>query len=132
MKNKEKYDLKELKIKWQDHESMEIYADDGVYRMNSNSNAVLLRGLVNWLEDEYKEPILDEKEKEYLKAVIRPWRDKVKSIVKIHYVEYEYIVINYHDCRGCIDAFGLPCFKAGTMYKGMKPDKEYKLEELGL
>ena len=126
MKNKEKYDLKELKIKWQDHESMEIYADDGVYRLNSNSNAVLLRGLVNWLEDEYKEPILDEKEKEYLSAVIRPWRDRVKSIAKYRYSEeHEYICIETR-CK-YID---LPSFKAGAMYKGMELCREYSVEEL--
>ena len=126
MKNKEKYDLKELKVKWIDHESMEIYADDGVYRMNSNSNAILLRGLVNWLEDEYKEPILNEKEKEYLSAVIKPWRDKVKSIAKYrHSVEVEYICIEL-SCK----YIGFPSFKAGTMYKGMEPGRGYTLEEL--
>ena len=128
MKNKEKYDLKELKIKWIGHESMEIYADDGVYRMNSNSNAILLRGLVNWLEDEYKEPILDDKEREYLSAVIRPWRDKVKSIAKYRYSEeVEYICIEIR-CK-YID---LPPFKAGTMYKGMELCREYSIEDLGL
>ena len=130
MKNKEKYDLKELKIKWVDHESMEIYADNGVYKMNSNSNAVLLRGLVNWLEDEYKEPILDDEEREYLKAVIRPWRDKVISIAKKPYIEHGYIVINYRNDRGYGDAVGLPVFKADTMYKGMELNREYSLEEL--
>ena len=128
MKNKEKYDLKELKIKWQDNESMEIYADDGVYRMNSNSNAVLLRGLVNWLEDEYKEPILDEKEKEYLSVVIKPWRDKVKSIAKYRYSpEDEFICIEIK-CK----YINLPYFKAGTMYKGMELCREYTLEELNI
>ena len=128
MKNKEKYDLKELKIKWADHESMEIYADDGVYRMNSNSNAILLRGFVNWLEDEYKAPILDKKEKEYLSAVIRPWRDRVKSIIKLQYnKEEEFIGFNI---RSRYIVF--PPFKADTMYKGMELAREYTLEELGL
>ena len=129
MKNKEKYDLKELKIKWIDHESMEIYADDGVYRMNSNSNAILLRGLVNWLEMEYQEPpILNDEEKEYLSAVIRPWRDKVKSIAKYRYSEeVEYICIEIR-CK----YIGFPPFKADTMYKGMELNREYTLEELNI
>ena len=129
MKNKEKYDLKELKIEWVDHESMGIYADDGVYRMNSNSNAILLRGLVNWLEDEYKEPILNGEEKEYLSAVIRPWRDKVSSIKKQGYYDYEYICI-YTNVD--IQEVELPNFEKGTMYKGMELDKEYSLDELGI
>lgn len=130
MKNKEKYDLKELRVKWQDHESMEIYADDGVYRMNSNSNAVLLRGLVNWLESEYKEPILDEKEREYLNAVIKPWRDKVIAIEKvIDGTKFgEFIAIHITD----EPSVNLPYFEKGVMYKGMEPDKEYNLEELGI
>ena len=132
MKNKEKYDLKELKIKWRDLESMEIYADDGVYRINSNSNAVLLRGLVNWLEAEYKELILDEKEREYLSAVIKPWRDKVISIVKMTCGDYEYIVISYYDDGGYNSRVVLPTFPKGTMYKGMELNKGYTLEKLGL
>lgn len=131
MKNKEKYDLKELKIKWADRESMEIYADDGVYRMNSNSNAILLRGLVNWLESEYKEPILDEKEREYLSAVIKPWRDRVKNIFKTAYNEYDYIVIEYND-DGYLQAIRMLLFEKGTMYKGMELCREYSLEDLGL
>ena len=30
------------------------------------------------------------------------------------------------------ETFDLPCFKKGTMYKGMEEYKEYTLEELGL
>lgn len=134
MKNKEKYDLTKLKIKWNDHESLAIYADDGVYRLNSNNNSILLRGLVNWLEDEYKEPILDEKEREYLSAVIRPWRDKVTDIRKIREwvseePNAEYIRISLN---GGSEICDLPYFKAGTMYKGMELDRKYSLEELGL
>ena len=40
----------------------------------------------NWWE-EYKEPVLDEKEKEYLSAVIRPFRDRVKYIYKINVID---------------------------------------------
>lgn len=131
MKNKEKYDLKELKIKWLDHKSMEINADDGVYRLNSNSNAVLLRGLVNWLESEYKEPILDNEEREYLKAVISPWRDKVKSICKENFFkgEYQYIVIRFKTDEGGVC---LPNFPEDSMYKGMEIGEKYSLEDLGL
>ena len=82
---------------------------------------------------QYKEyippkPILDDKEKEYLSAVIRPWRKKVRCICKKEYGVTQYIRI----CL--IDEVGVdfPYFKEGTMYKGMELDKEYTLEELGL
>lgn len=75
-----------------------------------------------------KEEILDEKEKEYLSAVIKPFRDRVKHIEKGDYMKREYILIyikNY-------DIISFPFFEKGTMYKGMEEYKEYTLEELGL
>ena len=76
-------------------------------------------------------PILDEKEKEYLSAVIRPFRDKIKSICKssFHMDDiWEWIQISLIS-----DEFMyFPYFKKGTMYKGMKVNKKYSIEELGL
>ncbi len=78
-----------------------------------------------------EEPILDSTERNYLSAVIRPFRNDVKSIVKEnnYYDGSEYICINYK--KEATDTL-LPDFKAGTMYKGMKLNKPYTLEELGL
>ena len=76
-------------------------------------------------------PILDEVEKRYLSRVIRPWRDKVEYIRKINFDdEDEFIVIIYRERES--KAMPLPCFKKGTMYKGMEVGKEYSLEDLGL
>ena len=74
--------------------------------------------------------ILDDAEKRYLKGVIRPFRNRVTGICKRGGERYEYIRINggFNWEKG----FYLPNFKAGTMYKGMKPDRWYSLEELGL
>ena len=85
---------------------------------------------MKWLLEECKEPILDEAEKEYLSAVIKPFRSRVKYIAKIiSYDEFEQrIKIAFYNGY-CIY---LPYFKANTMYKGMEVDKEYELEELGL
>ena len=76
-----------------------------------------------------EEEILDEKEKEYLRAVIKPFRNRVKYIKKNTYYEYEkeFIVICVND-----ESVFLPYFKKNTMYKGMEEYKEYTLEELGL
>ena len=78
-------------------------------------------------------PILDDVEKEYLSAVIKPFRDKVISIAKFYeesidnnFIEIE---VNQSYCNEYID---LPYFKKGTMYKGMILDKGYTVEELGL
>lgn len=73
--------------------------------------------------------ILDDVEKKYLSAVIKPFRNKVKSISKgASEANQEFIVI---DCKNGDETF-LPWFKAGTMYKGMERYKKYTLEELGL
>jgi hypothetical protein len=83
-----------------------------------------------WLNSEYKESILTKQEKEYLSSVVKPFRDKVKSITKFADTrcteEYIYMVI-----EGPADAC-LPRFDGNTMYKGMELGKEYTLEELGI
>lgn len=73
-------------------------------------------------------PILDNTEKRYLENVIRPFKDKIKYLVKSEALNGEYIGfgLNNHD------NFGLPNFKKKTMYKGMKKEKKYTLKQLGL
>lgn len=85
-----------------------------------------------WLAQEYHEQILDDVERKYLGAVIKPFRDRVEYIVKREScVEHSEKFI-YIECKEFYDGFALPCFKSDTMYKNMKKDKEYTLEELGL
>ena len=79
------------------------------------------------IKKEEKKEILDEVEKEYLRAVIKPFRKRMTCIKKSRYFNYEFIILNLDN-----DGIFLPSFKKGKMYKGMKEDKEYTLEELGL
>lgn len=82
-----------------------------------------------WLLSEYKEPILDDTEREYLSAVIKLFRKKVMDVVKIQFTEerqYIRIRVSYGNCAE------LPFFKNNTMYKGMEACKYYTPEELGL
>ena len=75
------------------------------------------------------EDILSDKEKEYLSAVIKPFRDKVKYIKKYaDESDYEYIVIAFVNYERLM----FPSFKKRTMYVGMEKNKKYTLEELGL
>lgn len=85
---------------------------------------------LNWLSEEYKEPILNDAEKEYLSAVIKPFRNRVDYIMKEENIcsSTEFIHIDLSDG----DIADFPNFKAGTMYKGMEIDKSYTLQELGL
>lgn len=85
------------------------------------------------IEVKKKEPILNEKEKEYLSAVIRPFRDRVKNIMKHFSGNYEFICIFLkHIEKDFNEDICLPYFKTNTMYKEMIPNKKYTLEELGL
>ena len=74
-----------------------------------------------------KEEILDDIEKEYLRAVIKPFIDRVKYIKKHTRHEKEYIDIGMEG-----ETILFPYFNKNTMYKGMEQNKEYTLEELGL
>lgn len=109
-------------------ENLEYFCDGSWYTL-AGTLAYLLNG-------EYKvvkipRPVLDDVEKKYLSRVIRPWRDKVEYIRKINFDdEDEFIVIIYRERES--KAMPLPCFKKGTMYKGMEVGKEYSLEDLGL
>ena len=72
--------------------------------------------------------ILNEVERQYLSAVIRPFRDEVRSVKKCLKTnnKEEYLVIDAGP------QMFFPDFEANTMYKGMDLYKKYTLEELGL
>lgn len=79
---------------------------------------------------ECKPEILDNTEKRYLKDVIRPFRDRVNNIRKVKSYtnnKSEYIIISIGN-----ENITLPYFEENAMYKGMRLNKEYTLEELGI
>ena len=78
--------------------------------------------------------ILDDAERRYLSAVIRPFRDRVQYIEKMfedHLLGDQncYLFIRFND--GNYD-MNFPVFRESIMYKGMERYKKYTLEELGL
>lgn len=85
---------------------------------------------------EKESEILDEKEKEYLSNVIKPFKNRILGIIKettacvspVRIEKMEQIVIKVKNEYSII----MPVFKINTMYKKMKPGKEYSLKELGL
>lgn len=77
-------------------------------------------------------PILDEKEKEYLSSVIKPFRNTVISIAKHSaYNNLSYIAISLKKYL-VEETVTLPYFEQHKMYKNMKLDQVYTLEELDL
>ena len=87
--------------------------------------------------------ILDEKEKEYLTNLVKPYINqgfsisisKKRSCIDF---ELEFISItltkksNNHLLDGKTQQIMLPYFKSNTMYQGMKTDKKYTLEQLNI
>lgn len=105
--------------------AVEIYSEKSVNPENL---------ITKWLDMEHREKILDDVEKRYLSAVIRPFRDRVWYIMKSFAVDGEtkancYIFIRFNDGSGDMD---FPVFRKSDMYNGMKMGKAYTLEELGL
>ena len=135
MKNKEKYDLNTLKVKWIPQTSeiiVKLKSDNSIIFSKEMTPIETITNAYNvWLEQEYKPKILDEKEKEYLSAVIKPFRKEIECIEKVrsYYGENEYIHIAM---KKDDDYCELPWFSKGTIYKGMEVGKVYTLEELGL
>lgn len=82
----------------------------------------------------FRKPILDDTEREYLKTVFKPFSNRIKCVskqqCKVRWKDTEYIYVLMTDPEG--DKAYLPVFRSGTMYKGMKPNTTYTLEELGI
>nr|DAF18357.1 MAG TPA: hypothetical protein [Caudoviricetes sp.]DAJ44733.1 MAG TPA: hypothetical protein [Caudoviricetes sp.]DAR92101.1 MAG TPA: hypothetical protein [Caudoviricetes sp.] len=133
MKNKEKYDLRDisydLEVDRGGYDFVIYYTSMEIYREFFSGSVSTCSTFTKWLEEEYKPNILEEKEKEYLAAVIKPFREKVKYIQKCFDLGNEaYIYIYVKKCGSMI----FPTFRRGTMYKGMEVNKRYTLEDLGL
>ena len=75
--------------------------------------------------------VLDEVEKEYLKNLLAPWlkrKDTPITVEKVCYNNKEkFLAIAIKD-----EDIDLPFFYSEKMYKGMKANKIYTVEELGL
>ena len=88
------------------------------------------RETIEWLTSEYKESILTDEEKACLKKIIKPKRDSVIYIRKTAFLkgtenEFTNIVIA---TKGTLEAVATP----DMPFEGMKLEREYTLEELGL
>ena len=138
MKNKEKYDIRYMTFNVSQNQngtvkSIDIYYDlrriEKIKFLSETSATQAMNAIGEWLEEEYKPAILDDVEKAYLSAVIKPFRDRVKYITKYIYpAKEEYLLIVMYNG----ERMSFPTFKKETMYKGMKVYEEYTLEELGL
>ena len=97
-------------------------------------SVIALQRILKWLDEEYTGDgnVLTAEEKEYLSVVIKPFRDRIRSISKEQLFDddVEHLWFAFNDDSE--DEFCLPSFKAGTAYRGMVLYHYYTLEDLGL
>lgn len=91
---------------------------------------------LKWMYSEYNEPILSDDEKDIIKSMIKVIRKlgcEVICVNKFHDECGNYCVfIKYKNKLSLyIEKMATPWFK-NDKFKGMIPDKEYTLEELGI
>ena len=130
MKNKDKYDLRDISyaIECDDckYEFVVYYTFIEIHRESFCGCNSRCGAFTKWLEEE-SPSILTDEEKAYLSAVIKPFREEVETIEKTSFATYEQLQIS-----DGYTVMAFPCFKAGTMYKGMEEDRDYTLGDLGL
>ena len=135
MLNKEKYNLRQIDISTKTKDGKILFYELKIRGKTIHQQIYpygvfacdAMEGMIGWLEEEYEPEILTEKEKAYLSAVIKPFREEVETIEKASFEEDEQLQISDGDT-----VMIFPGFEKGTMYKGMEAYKAYTLEELGL
>ena len=140
MLNKEKYDLQQIDISTKTKDGKILFFELKIRGKTIHQQSYpygvflceVMEYMLSWLEEEYVPDILTDKEKDYLSAVIKPFRKRIEYIKKMNSTYAngcQFLCITPSDDLFC---FCLPVFEKGTMYKGMEAHKKYTLEELGL
>lgn len=85
---------------------------------------------------ERKPEVLTEEEKIYLRNLIKPFRNQFRGLEKQHSEETDtyYLVLDIVHCKdkNTDDSVFMPNFEKDSAYRGLKTDKYYTLDELGL
>lgn len=136
MLNGEKYQerIKELNYKFSlYHDELKECENHYCYSCKFNENGSCTARKIEWLLEEYKEPILTDEEKTIIKDIIKafePFGEKSSYITKKERygnTREHYLFFKYKK-----DSFCTLSFYEDELFKGMEIDKTYTLEELGL
>lgn len=92
------------------------------------------KSLLDWLCSEYKEPILPDEERKYLKVVFKPFASRIRSVRKVKECDStEYLEISVKSLiYNSYEYISLASYLPNTIYKNMEVDEPYTLEELGI
>lgn len=89
--------------------------------------------VLDWLLQEYEEPILTEEEKIIIKNIMEAFEPLGKKLNFISKECWNFITNDYYLNFRCeYDGVGALNFNAGELFKGMELDKRYTLKGLGL
>lgn len=100
--------------------------------IRSNYGQTYIEDILDWMSQPYKERILNDTEREYLSAVLRPFGKNICTVCKKSTQSYSGLSYEYLEVKLSTERWCFPKFVEGTMYKGLELGKGYTLEELGL
>ena len=76
---------------------------------------------------------LTKEECDYLRAVCKPYKvEYIRKVETLSGSQFILIVVKSSIYYSATERWSLPYFKKDTMYKGMKVDRNYTIEELGI
>ena len=104
-------------------------------KIGADKLAEALEVALHELKKDKTEDVLTDKEKAYLEAALKPFKNRVRSVVKQTQRDCDcyYISVKVRSIQdNYIEAISFPLFTNGTMYNGMKTNQPYTLKELGL
>ena len=109
-----------------------VFDEDSLLRQKQhgcdyyNKYYILNKNDIDAVWEEYKEPLLTEEEKEYLKLIIKFHPEKITSISVYFRKDYNLVYFKYKDdSNDCV-------VTAKDYFKNLEDEKDYILEELGL
>ena len=125
--------------KWLYHGRDYIYSpnnNDVNHYLSSEVIDMMLDEMISFYNITYDDnSLLTEKEKAYLSAVLKPYKDRVKNIVLYGSLLDGYVYLTVcitSKAKDYVDSMQFPYFEKGTMYVGMEIEKNYTPSELGL
>ena len=143
MKNIEKYEkeLKKYGVYFALTKEGKLVSCNGIFCASCSFYNCCAIKRMNWLTSEYKEPILTDKEKAYLKSVVEPKKDDVLCIRKWRFYEgtkQEYATVTIYEKHPTSTSDNsywtlLDFVVTEEMpFKGMELQKVYSIEDLKL
>lgn len=79
-----------------------------------------------------EKPLLTKEEKEYLEAVLKPFKDQINYIEVCYGKGYNYYLAIVFNEEYKVNNFNLPQFKPHNIYDGLYLARRYSLKDLGL